>query len=173
MEKEYDFKNIQRNETPELCKECGGACCKRHPCTCFPHDVFGDKTPSPQRLIDFLESDNYQIDWWEGDLAEFFDPDHYEGGYAYDRIYYIRPREVPSGIHSTMLYDPMFLGKCYFHTSSGCSLDWNHRPSGGKSLTCISPDVASDDTPDAKIAAVKEWRDLQWLFEGIKNRELK
>ena len=169
---EYDFKNIKRNETPELCKECGGACCKRQPCTCFPHDVFGDKVPTAQRLIDFLASDNYQIDWWEGDP---FDPEFYEDGYKYSRIYYIRPRENPNPeiAHSNMLYDPMWFGECYLHTSTGCALDWDHRPSGGKSLTCIAPNVASDDTPEAKKAAAKEWRELQWLFEGIENREFK
>ena len=168
----YDFENIKNNETPEMCKVCGGACCKRQPYTLFPHDIFGNEEPTVEKLVAFLSTDNYQIDWWEGDLDECKD---LEIDKELGRIYYVRPREkkVSWSYNCNRLYDPMWLGECYLLGPNGCTLDWEHRPTGAKCLTCIAPNVPSKDSPNGKLEAVKRWRPLQWLFADIENRILK
>lgn len=97
----------------ELCKKCGGACCKRMPGECFPED-FGK--PLLKNLIEAFESDNWAIDWWEGD------PRRDEN--KLEKAYYIRPRI--KGVNK--LFDPSWGGECVFLKKKGCILPPEKRP---------------------------------------------
>lgn len=163
---------IEKNETPERCKICGGRCCKKKPCEMYPQDIFGTEEPTVERLKEFLSTDLYQIDWWEGDI-EKEDDTKYED--ELPQIYFIRPREI-EGIHMNFLYDPMFWGRCIFLTEIGCMLTWEDRPTCGKSLECSIDKLTGRPVPFdcdyTKEGAVREWRKIQYLFENIKNRKL-
>lgn len=103
----------------ELCKECGGACCKFMPGECFPED-FGE--PLLENLIEAFESGNWAIDWWEGDPRKNED--------KLDRAYYIRPRI--KGINK--LFDPSWGGECIFLNKKVCILPPEKRPMSCKML---------------------------------------
>lgn len=166
---------VEMNENKEMCKKCGGFCCKNHPCDVSPYDIFRDKEPSVERLKEFLSSDLYQIDWWEGDTEE---------ENKFSRIYIITPRVILTNKtdmllmllisgDSNNLYYPSYGGRCIFLTDEGCRLSWDDRPTGGKALSCYAPHQMNYDIIYDKEQSAKEWRKYQWLFEHVENRELK
>lgn len=97
----------------ELCRECGGACCKFLPGECSPED-FGN--PLLENLIKAFESGKWAIDWWEGDPRNNKD--------KLDRAYYIRPRI--KGVNK--LFDPSWGGECMFLGEKECRLKPEKRP---------------------------------------------
>jgi len=106
MIKKKNYLNI------ELCKECGGSCCKRMPGGCFPED-FGK--PLLKNLIEAFKSGNWAIDWWEGDPTEKNE---------LEKAYYIRPKIKGAD----NLFDPTFGGECVFLNDKGCELLPEERP---------------------------------------------
>jgi len=97
----------------KICKECGGACCKFMPGECFPED-FGK--PLLENLMESFKSDNWAIDWWEGD------PRYDEG--KLEKAYFIRPKI--KGVNK--LFDPSRGGECIFLKEKGCALSPEKRP---------------------------------------------
>ena len=118
----------------KICKECGGACCKRMPGACFPEDF---EKPLLENLMEAFESGNWSIDWWEGDPRDNKD--------NLEKAYYIRPRI--KGI--SKLFDPTWGGECIFLRKKGCALSPEERPTTCRMLepkpegkSCISHDGA-------------------------------
>ena len=101
----------------EICKECGGRCCKRLPGTCHPSDIrklFPAKTLKKSVLL-ALNSNNFCVDWWEGK----------------NRKPFIRPAtKYKIGVR----YDPSWGGECVFLTDNGCKLPEENRPTACKKL---------------------------------------
>lgn len=55
---------MNKYEDLELCKKCGGGCCKRMGCHFSPDD-FAEITY--ESLKSKIDEGNISIDWWEGD----------------------------------------------------------------------------------------------------------
>lgn len=94
----------------ELCIKCKGNCCKVLPGIVYPDDISTQgRFALKVGLRKLLRSGNYAIDWWDGDLPEYF----------------IRPActNAPGE-----LLDPSWGGTCVFLTDSGCKLEFNQRP---------------------------------------------
>lgn len=74
----------------ELCKRCGGECCKFISGGYMPED-FGE--PLLENLTKAFQTGNYAVDWWEGDPTG---NDEIECGY------YVRPKVKGAD----RIYDP-------------------------------------------------------------------
>lgn len=115
----------------KICKQCGGACCKRLPGGCLPED-FGE--PLFENLIKAFKT-GYAIDWWEGDPT------------GKDKVacgYFVRPKI--KGVDR--LYDPSWGGECiFFIEGKGCTLLPDKRPAECRMLepkkdgNCIKHEV--------------------------------
>lgn len=110
-------------DKPEICAECGGACCKCLPGAAHPLD-FGlrpDNPPDFTALTAALNSGNWCIDWWEGDARP--------GKQLLDKTYFVRPAITPYEGELRHLGDNG--GICTFLQRNGCSLGSDVRP-----MTC-------------------------------------
>jgi len=96
----------------EICKKCGGKCCKRMPGSAYPEDF---KKPLLDSLLIAFESGDWAIDWWEGDPTDKDD---------LEKAYYIRPRTKDNND----LFDPSWGGECIFLNKDGCILKPKERP---------------------------------------------
>ena len=106
----------------ELCKRCGGLCCKTMGCHISP---FSLKEISVESIINFIdEAGCISIDWWEGN------PITEEG---HEKGYFLRIRNKDADI-----LDPSYGGKCSILTETGCPLPFEYRPSGGATLIPVA-----------------------------------
>lgn len=152
---------IENNETKNYCAECGGKCCLHNGCEVFPCDVFGDEEPTIEKLMEFLSSGRFAIDWWDGDVEPYDE---------YYKVYYIRSRHVG---HND-LYDEGWGGKCVSLTDTGCSLDFAHRPTGGKALHCDGKENGRFicRASYSKKESVLAWRPFYDWLDGFKQTTL-
>ena len=97
----------------EMCKKCGGKCCKQMPGSAYPEDF---KKPLSKSLLKAFESGNWAIDWWESDPRNKKED--------LDKAYYIRPRTKDNN----NLFDPSWGGECIFLNNNSCILKPEERP---------------------------------------------
>ena len=126
----------------ELCKACGGKCCKHMPGIAYPVDF---KKPLLQSLIRAFKSGMWAIDWYEGDPTR---------DDKLTQVYYIRPRI--KGIKE--LFDPSWGGECVFLTTKGCTLKPLERPK-----TCRMLEPASLTKCVFHAAGTKRVCAIAWL----------
>lgn len=140
-------------ENVALCAQCGGACCKAMPGSCYPEDFGMLNTQSDKDLLlEALNSGRYSVDWWEGDPR----PD---GDLPY--AYYVRPSL--SGYESN-LFHAAWVGSCTFLSHHGCTLNANDRP---KECRYIEPGPLRSDGSGCKATlhgdASKKSAALAWI----------
>ncbi len=116
-------------EDTEVCKVCGGACCKSNGCSLSPEDMLrelaGWKDGQAERKTDDEESIGVQIEKWLQDSHCAIDSFTIEKG----RCYYIRMR------HKCFTFIGVdAMGECIALTDQGCSLPFERRPKGGRYL---------------------------------------
>jgi len=131
------------NESPILCSECQGGCCKNMGCHYSPRDFKQINIKTLKKLID---EGNTSIDWWEGDIL---DEDR-------DRTYYLRIRNKNSKI-----VDPSCGGECILLTEEGCNLSFFNRPMGGRALLPSEKGAGNCKTEYSKEDYCKEWYPYQ------------
>ncbi len=107
-------------ENTIICTACGGECCQGCAGEYHPNDIGPITVDSLARRF---ADDTYAIDWWEGDIRP--------GKDEWSISMFIRPAHV--GV--TKLRDPSWGGTCiHWDATSGCCLDWHHRPKGCREL---------------------------------------
>lgn len=112
---------IENNENREICSECNGECCKRHPCLLFPQDL---KEVTIEKVTELLKG-NYCLNYWEAD----------------EPVYFIQPKIKGD----TRVVQDIWYGECiFFEDNLGCKLPFEDRPFSGKALIpdkeeCIVP----------------------------------
>lgn len=137
------------------CKECGGKCCKRCGCFFSPDDF-------PEISFDALKK---EID--KGYIAiEVVDGDQFciEG---FIRILRVRNVDDPIFIDSPFSHSRK---PCILLTETGCKLDYEHRPSGGKLL--IPGKKGNDYDCHGSYGteqALREWKFHQKLLAELGN----
>jgi len=101
-------------QKPEICKECGGECCKSSPGCATPADF---KPDIYNNLVEAFKSRKWVIDAWE--LSN--------GG----KLHYVRPATIDSKRLHDYSWD---YGPCVLLTETGCSLEPHKRPAGCRLL---------------------------------------
>ena len=158
-------KEVTNNES-SICAKCG-QCCKKMPCHIAPIDVFGDDEPTIEKFVEFVANPKIAIDWWEGDPRydlygyDYKNPIEYEPFIT--RGYYLRP--AVAGIERK--FDASWGGACCFLTETGCALDWEHRPLGGKTL--VPPKTLDEKCVPmyTKCQCAVDWTKYHEWFEKI------
>jgi len=152
----------------DMCKECGGLCCKRYAGLYSPKDFKTSITP--EFILSLLRTGVYSMDWWDGDVFE-------NGGYSH--IYYIRPRHLEEPIILGLLNDNgalFFENKFCIHWSEkkGCKLPESKRPIQCRNLIPLKNEKgkfnchANKDDKTSKPDLVLEWRKYQSVLTRAK-----
>lgn len=143
-------------ENKELCKKCGGICCKRMSGMYAPSDF---KEVTIDAMIKSLNTGIYSLDWWEGDPRKDISEED-----ELTQTYYIRPRHIDSSI-----VDPSWGGTCIHLTEYGCKLQYINRPENCRDLI---PNI--DNTkchgPKTKSERVIEWIPYQDILSKCYSR---
>lgn len=127
-------------ENKQLCKECGGRCCKRMGCHYSPDDF---EEITYESLKKEIEKGFISIDWWEGNPFEENKDDDI------GRAYYLRIRNKDGEI-----VDPSWGGECILLTDDGCLLSYEERPKGARML---EPDEYGCISYYNKQQAARDW----------------
>lgn len=105
-----------QNVNPKICSQCGGACCKRCGCHYSPDDF---EEISFEYLKTKIEKGYISIEYIDAEMIL-----QATGVY----ILRIRNQDAPI-VDNTLRRTP-----CILLTESGCKLDYDNRPAGGKLL---------------------------------------
>ena len=117
---------IENNEDREMCKKCGGSCCRNMGCHYSPDD-FDNITY--ESLKEKIEEGYISIDWWDGNPFDEEDEEYEIFENKYINALYLRIRNEDADI-----VDPSWGGRCSLLTDEGCSLSFEERPMGAKAL---------------------------------------
>jgi len=126
-------------ENLDICKQCGGKCCKSYPGPATPDD-FG--APDRQRMYDelynALKSGKWTVDWIDQE----------------QELYFVRP--AIKGFESST-FDHRYIGECTFLTPTGCELSFDKRP---ESCRMLVPKVNErcDSQGYTRAYVVKMWQ---------------
>lgn len=130
----------------DICRKCGGECCKNCAGIIFPDEL---KPNIESEIIRLLRTENYAIDWWDGDIEE---------GEEYWRIMFVRPAHKNA---IGKIEDASWGGECvFFKEEVGCKLKFEQRPHGCRMLE-PKPDKSCKGHSGGKEGAAKAWRDYQ------------
>jgi Fe-S-cluster containining protein len=127
-------------EKPEVCRACGGSCCKNYAGACVPADFGEEKLPAPdfhQRVREAVIGGQYVIDYWEGDPRNEGELPEYGEDFSLERGYFIRPAHKSAYLGLSRYIDASWGGECVFLASSGCTLAHEDRPLGCRALEPI------------------------------------
>lgn len=114
-------------EDRDVCRECGGFCCKKSGCDYAPSDF---KDLSLNGILNILECGNISI----VSVVSF---ELLPNGKKYcNPFLFLRARNVDRDIVDILSYRK----QCSMLTESGCSYDIEHRPSGGVNLLPLGLD---------------------------------
>jgi len=103
----------------EICKKCGGKCCKATGCHISPFDL---KEISVEFIINLIdETGCISIDWWDGNPIT--------NEHTNEKAYFLRIKNQDS-----FTVDPTFGGICSILTDIGCPLSFEYRPRGARDL---------------------------------------
>ena len=102
----------------EICKKCGGWCCKHYPGATIPSQWGKNDKEILENLTEAFKSKRWTIDWYEGDPRR--------GKNEMKESYFVRPADKEYG--DTFLFCPLWKGECVFLTREGCSLTEEKKP---------------------------------------------
>ncbi|MBO8160280.1 MAG: hypothetical protein H0Z24_01475 [Thermosipho sp. (in: Bacteria)] len=130
----------------ELCKKCGGKCCKYYPGIALPKDFGNSRKEILNNLIRVFKSGLWTIDWIDRKKD----------------LYFVRPSIKG---YEDVLFDHSIQGECVFLTKNGCSLPIERRPTG---CLLLEPIENGKCVPHiSKAEASKEWKNyLDLLFDA-------
>lgn len=131
-------------EVKDICKKCGGDCCKRYPGITDPKDFKDEKS-----MREAIASGLFCMDMWEGE---------FEGTY---NVLYIRPSIKE---HEGDILDRSWGGPCTFLTGAGCLLSHDSRPRQCREL---EPTGQGCKQHHKKESAVRTWVPHQRILKKI------
>ena len=112
---------VEINENTEVCKNCGGRCCKKSGCDYWPSDL-PDKTY--KGILKFLENGKVSI-------VAMMNFKRINGKLCNFPFLYLRERNTGRDVVDLLSMKT----PCSNLTEHGCSYTYEERPSGGKNLT--------------------------------------
>lgn len=142
----------------EMCKKCGGACCKENGCIYLPKD------------FDNLEFDYLKKILEKGNISISGQPFPIFNNKAWSFIPYLRARNKDAEIVDLITSG----GPCKLLTKTGCALKENQRPSLGLSVRPII--IGGPCKQECEIKEAMHWLDysevLSELVKYYTNKEL-
>lgn len=145
---------VEINENTEVCKNCGGRCCKKSGCDYWPSDL-PDKTY--KGILKFLENGKISI-------VAMMNFKRINGKLCNFPFLYLRERNTGRDVVDLLSMKT----PCSNLTEHGCSYTYEERPSGGKNLT-PSKDGLCYPKED-NLQKVLEWSPYQKQLEKIVKR---
>ena len=145
---------VEINENTEVCKNCGGRCCKKSGCDYWPSDL-PDKTY--KGILKFLENGKVSI-------VAMMNFKRINGKLCNFPFLYLRERNIGRDVVDLLSMKT----PCSNLTEHGCSYTYEERPSGGKNLT-PSKDGLCYPKEDS-LQKVLEWSPYQKQLEKIVKR---
>ena len=145
---------VEINENTEVCKNCGGRCCKKSGCDYWPSDL-PDKTY--KGILKFLENGKVSI-------VAMMNFKRINGKLCNFPFLYLRGRNTGRDVVDLLSMKT----PCSNLTEHGCSYTYEERPSGGKNLT-PSKDGLCYPKED-NLQKVLEWSPYQKQLEKIVKR---
>lgn len=131
----------------EMCKKCGGACCKQNGCVYLPKDF---KSFEPSEIIKELDKGKISI---SGQPVNF-----YNNKWTY--IPYLRARNKGAEIVDLITYG----GPCINLTDSGCDLSEDKRPSCG---LLVKPTKIGGPCKRMKEDVGMQWLEYSEVLESL------
>ena len=148
------------NECCEICKKCGGTCCKNTGCALIPADLPDDDIKDIDSIRKLLMSGKYSLDYYYYDHDSEDDPDPSADG----ELYFIRIRNKHAPVA-----DYAYTGNgCVLLTETGCSLDYKHRPTQGQMLTPVDDEFGCEEGLK-KIDVALMWSDYNDMLAELWN----
>ena len=139
-------------ENQELCKKCGGECCKNMGCHFSPADF---ETITYKGLKKEILKGNISIDYWHGDIDTKVN--------RLRHTYYLRMRNKGAKI-----LDGSWGGQCVLWDSEkGCPLPFKERPKGARALIPGFPGRC--DSKYTKEMCVMDWRLYHPVMKRLAN----
>ena len=145
---------VEINENKEVCKNCGGRCCKKSGCDYWPSDL-QDKTY--KGILKFLENGKVSI-------VAMMNFKRINGKLCNFPFLYLRERNTGRDVVDLLSMKT----PCSNLTEHGCSYTYEERPSGGKNLT-PSKDGLCYPKED-NLQKVLEWSPYQKQLRKIVKR---
>lgn len=145
---------VEINENTEVCKNCGGRCCKKSGCDYWPSDL-PDKTY--KEILKFLENGKVSI-------VAMMNFKRINGKLCNFPFLYLREKNTGRDVVDLLSMKT----PCSNLTEHGCSYTYEERPSGGKNLT-PSKDGLCYPKED-NLQKVLEWSPYQKQLEKIVKR---
>ena len=108
-------------ENKELCKKCGGYCCKKSECDYFPRDF---ESLTTKAILEILKDGNISI------VSSLKFRELKNGKLIMEPLLYLRARNKDRNIVDLLSIKT----PCSLLTENGCPYDLEHRPSGGVNL---------------------------------------
>lgn len=137
-------------ENKEICKKCGGRCCKRSGCNYLPTDF-------EQLSFDYLKK---QLDKGEISIVAFFYGYKTNTGILIKPILHLRVRNVNRPIVDLLSKKT----RCSMLSENGCKYSLDNRPTGGVLL------IASEDgcyNLLSEEVCLKEWEKYQEVLKAL------
>lgn len=145
---------VEINENKEVCKNCGGRCCKKSGCDYWPSDL-PDKTY--KGILKFLENGKVSI-------VAMMNFKRINGKLCNFPFLYLRERNTGRDVVDLLSMKT----PCSNLTEHGCSYTYEERPSGGKNLTPSKDGLCYPKEDNLK--KVLEWSPYQKQLEKIVKR---
>lgn len=145
---------VEINENTEVCKNCGGRCCKKSGCDYWPSDL-PDKTY--KGILKFLENGKVSI-------VAMMNFKRINGKLCNFPFLYLRERNTGRDVVDLLSMKT----PCSNLTEHGCSYTYEERPSGGKNLTPSKEGLCYPK--EDNLQKVLEWSPYQKQLEKIVKR---
>lgn len=127
-QKVREYYEKEKAENPEVCKECGGACCQRAPCHWSPKDISDLTYKALKKMLKkkkYISVYRFPSSICESCLKEV----KHEGDY----YYILRTRTQKTGIAAIATEMPSD-DQCMLLKPDGCKISFKERPMGARLL---------------------------------------
>lgn len=145
--------NILKNEDLDICRECGGMCCKKSGCDYWVSD-FQDL--SYKGILKILSSGNVSI-------VATLDFITIHGSLVTEPLLYLRARNSDKDVIDLVSYKT----RCSLLTDTGCSIPYEQRPSGGKNLKPSREEDGPCQPILNPINQLLEWKKYQTALRKV------
>lgn len=142
-------------ENKDICKSCGGVCCKKSGCDYYTSDF---ASLSYKDILKTLEGGNISI------VSTFMFKRLENNQLVMTPLLYLRARNINRDVVDLL----SFKTTCSMLTDTGCSYDLDNRPSGGVNLIPKENKLCSPENDPALM--MEEWLKYQKVLERCVKR---